>query len=827
MKAALPDAEREGLDGSQGVHVPDPQAMLEALRASEEFKTRLIESSRDCIKVLDLEGRLLSMNAGGMEVLEICDLGPFLNTSWVDFWQGEDREQARVAVAAARAGQVGRFVGYFATRQTATPLWFDVVVNAIRDADGKPYRLLALSRDVTELKRAEDALRRAHEELERKVEERTAELARANAALQREISERRQLEATRRAVVEGVEAETGDRFFPSLVRHLAAALGVQYAFVSELSEDRLRFRTLAVWGRGAFLPNFEVPLKGTPCEAVLNGEMAHHPARLQALFPEDTALADWQAESYCGVPLSDLSGGVVGHLAIIHDQPLPDGARSLSIMRIFAARARAEIERLRAETALRESQERLARILDSAMDAIVTFDGARRIQIFNDAAERIFRCPAEEAMGQSFDRFLNDASREALDRSLQVLRNDGQARPYVWAPDGLLARRSDGQEFPVEATLSHVEVGGRRLYTLILRDVDERRQAEAELRQLSLQNEYLQEEIRSVHNVDEIVGQSRALGSALEKVRLVAETDSSVLILGETGTGKELIARSIHSRSRRRDRPLIKVNCAALPTGLIESELFGHERGAFTGAAERRIGRFELADGGTIFLDEIGEVPPEVQVKLLRVLQEHEFERIGGSKTIRVDVRVIAATNRDLSKAVAEGNFRQDLYYRLNVFPVTLPPLRTRPEDVPLLVHYFVGRFAAKIGRQISRVPRAAMQRLIAYSWPGNVRELENVIERAVILSRGTELDVAPEMLMETHSVSSAATVEQRPRLVSGRDPRSLDEVERDHIVSVLKQTRWRIDGPQGAARRLNLPPSTLRSRIKKLGIQRSHEHTS
>jgi formate hydrogenlyase transcriptional activator len=424
--------------------------------------------------------------------------------------------------------------------------------------------------------------------------------------------------------------------------------------VSELSEDRLRFHTFAVWGRGALLPNFEIPLKGTPCEAVLKGELAHHPERLQALFPEDTALADWQAESYCGVPLLDLSGVVVGHLAIIHDQPMPEGSRSLSILRIFAARARAEMERMRAEAALRESQERLARILDSAMDAIVTFDETRRIEIFNDAAERIFRCPAEEAIGQSLNRFLSDGSRGALDPSQQTLDTGGQTRPYVWAPDG--------QEFPVEATLSHVEVGGRKLYTFILRDVDERRQAEAELRQLSLQNEYLQEEIRSVHNIDEIVGQSGVLRGALEKVQLVAQTDSSVLILGETGTGKELIARAVHSSSKRKERPLIKVNCAALPTGLIESELFGHEKGALTGANERRIGRFELANRGTLFLDEIGEVPPEVQVKLLRVLQEHEFERIGSSKTIKVDVRVIAATNRDLGKAAAEGMFRQDLY---------------------------------------------------------------------------------------------------------------------------------------------------------------------
>jgi len=802
-------------------------ATMNALRKSQEFNHRLIQCSRDCIKVLDLDGQLLSMNAGGMEVLEICDLGPFLNSDWIDFWRGEDREQARAAVETARHGGIGRFVGYFETVQTHTPIWFDVVISPILDASGRPERLLALSRDVTDLKRAEAVLRNSHDELERMVQERTAKLTQAHADLERDFIERKQAEATRSAIVQGVEAQTGERFFPSLVQHLAAALGVQYAFASEISEDRQRFRTLAVWGRGAFLANFEIPLAGTPCEAVLNGEMAHHPAHLQACFPEDPGLADWQAESYGGVPLVDSAGHVVGHLAIIDDKPMPDGARALEIIRIFATRAGAELERLRAEAALRDSEERLSRVLESAMDAIVTVDDEGRVVLFNNAAEKVFRCTAAEVLDKPLTRFLTAGFQRVLDSSRRAFNDGGQGRPYVWAPDGLTARRADGQEFPIEATVSHVDVGGRVLYTLILRDIDERRQAEAELRQLSLQNEYLQEEIRAVHNVDEIVGQSRALGEALEKVALVADTDSSVLILGETGTGKELIARAIHANSKRKEHPLIKVNCAALPTGLIESELFGHERGAFTGANERRVGRFELAGGGTIFLDEIGDVPPEVQVKLLRVLQEHEFDRIGGTKTIKADVRVIAATNRDLTRAVADGTFRQDLYYRLNVFPIALPPLRARRDDIPLLVHYFVTRFATKIGRKISRVPRQAMQRLVAYSWPGNVRELENVIERAVILSPGPDLQVAAEMLVETAPVAEPSPLPVATATGARRASVSLEQVERGHIVAVLKHTGWRIEGEHGAARALNMNPSTLRSRMKKLGIERRTEEFS
>ena len=352
---------------------------------------------------------------------------------------------------------------------------------------------------------------------------------------------------------------------------------------------------------------------------------------------------------------------------------------------------------------------------------------------------------------------------------------------------------------------------------------------EREKARLEAQNTYLIEEIKETHNFEEIVGQSRALAEVIEKVKLVASTDSSVLILGETGTGKELVARAVHSNSARRNRPLVKVNCAALPVGLIESELFGHEKGAFTGAIDRRIGRFELAHGGTIFLDEIGDMPPDLQAKLLRVLQEQEFERVGGSNLIKVDVRVIAATNRDLFRSASEGTFRQDLYYRLNVFPVQLPPLRERREDIPPLVHYFVRRFSLKIGRKIARIQRETMERLMNYSWPGNVRELENVIERAVILSRGIELEVAPGVLPETAVVAPRQSPVPRAAQEESEvpSPQSIDQVERNHILEVLMRTNWRIEGTDGAAALLKLNPSTLRSRMKKLGVQRSTQVVS
>jgi transcriptional regulator with GAF, ATPase, and Fis domain len=370
----------------------------------------------------------------------------------------------------------------------------------------------------------------------------------------------------------------------------------------------------------------------------------------------------------------------------------------------------------------------------------------------------------------------------------------------------------------------------------------EREQAEERLRaalaeveslknRLEAENVYLQEEIRTDHNFDEIVGRSTALIALLQKVERVADTDSTVLIFGETGSGKELVARALHSSSPRRHRALVKVNCGAVPSSLIESELFGHVKGAFTGALDKRVGRFELADGGTIFLDEIGELPPETQVKLLRVLQEREFEPVGSSKTIRVDVRIIAATNRDLAAEVRAGRFRSDLFFRLNVVPLTVPPLRQRPEDIPLLVAYFVARFAKKFGRKIDGVSRSTMERLVTYPWHGNIRELQNIIERAVVLSNTSTLTIDPEMLAGGDEQGPETTAPPLPHVdqaASGATAFiSLEEAERQHIARVLQQTRGVIEGPAGAARILNLNPNTLRSRMKKLGVTRPDREMS
>ena len=337
-------------------------------------------------------------------------------------------------------------------------------------------------------------------------------------------------------------------------------------------------------------------------------------------------------------------------------------------------------------------------------------------------------------------------------------------------------------------------------------------EVEALRERLQSENDYLRAATLGAEGFEDVIGESPALQNVLFQVEQVAPADSTVLLLGETGTGKELIAKAIHARSRRCDRPLVTVNCAALPPTLIESELFGHEKGAFTGAVARKLGRFELAHGGTLFLDEIGELPFELQAKLLRVLQEGEFERVGSTVTHKADVRLIAASNRNLADAARVGTFRSDLYYRLRVFPIELPPLRARKEDIPLLVWHFLERLARTIGKQIERVPAATMDRLIAYDWPGNIRELRNVLERALVLSPGPVLRLE-EFGDSLHAAGPAPT--------AGDGARALKDVEREHILRTLEACDWRVKGQGNAAAQLKLHPNTLQSRMKKLGIRR------
>ncbi len=612
--------------------------------------------------------------------------------------------------------------------------------------------------------------------------------------------------AVLRALVEETAGCTGEEFFQSLVEHVASALGVSYALVAEFASVETRVRPLAYWQVDRLGPSVEYDLKGTPCEEVVRGNLCHYPSGVARKFPADLTLAELGIESYLGVPLIAPDGRHLGHLAVFDTKQMPAEPRGLLIFRIFASRAAAELARVQLERTLIESEERLRDLYEEAPIAYVKEDLESRFISANRAAMRILGIKPEEVpgtLGTSFVPNTPDAQRRVRDAFTSVGQGTDTSGVVLE-----LRRKDNGKPIWVQ-WWSKPEPGGKYTRTMFV-DITDRVLMEQEKARLSDQNTYLREELKSVHNFEEIIGRSPALTGVLEKVRCVAPTDASVLIYGETGTGKELVARAIHSTSQRRDKPLIKINCAALPAGLVESELFGHEKGAFTGAIARHVGRFELADGGTIFLDEVGELAAETQAKLLRVLQEHEFERVGGTSPRKVDVRVIAATNRNLLKAVSEKAFREDLYYRLSVFPILLPPLRERSEDIPLLVRFLLDRFAARIGKSVDGVSQETMQRLTTYSWPGNVRELENILERAVILATGPTLEIGPDVLSETVSTTAAGT-----RL-------ALDEVDRNHILNVLGRTGWVIDGPKGAATLLGLHPNTLRSRLKKLGIERA-----
>jgi len=399
----------------------------------------------------------------------------------------------------------------------------------------------------------------------------------------------------------------------------------------------------------------------------------------------------------------------------------------------------------------------------------------------------------EHFLGERKTRFLKGVAHEFEAR---MLRHDGRYRWFLFRLNPLKDERGQVTRWYGTAT-----------------DIEDRKQDEDRLQH---ENAALREEIDETSMFEEIVGTSPALQTVLSAISKVAPTDSTVLITGETGTGKELVARAIHRRSVRNSRAFISVNCAAIPRDLISSELFGHEKGAFTGATQRRLGRFELADGGTIFLDEVGELSPDTQVALLRVLQEREFERVGGRQPIHVDVRVVAATNRDLKAAVANGTFRQDLFYRLNVFPIEVPPLRERKDDLLMLVEYFVQRYAKRAAKNIRSIDRKALALLQSYDWPGNIRELQNIIERSVILSSGGEFSI-DESWLSKETFPPASGIEASPQSNRAVEPGD----EREIIEAVLVETRGRVWGPSGAAAKLGIPPSTLDHRIKALGIDK------
>jgi PAS domain S-box-containing protein len=635
---------------------------------------------------------------------------------------------------------------------------------------------------------------------------------------------------TLRLILMNTAAETGREYLRVLVRNVCRALKIKGSWVTEYLPAEGRLRALAFWFDRDWVEHYEYDISGTPCEPVIEScRLVHFPDKILELFPRDPDLERLGAVSYMGVPLLDSDGSILGHLAALDSAPIPDDERLKTVFEVFAERAAAEVRRLRAERKVLDREEQLARLLDSAMDAILVLDGKLTIVRANPAAARVLGIEGRDLPGHEMPRFLDRQSMRDLEEKLRALGGLPAGERRFWFPRGLSARRADGSIFPAEATISCFETRGGRFHTLILRDVNDRLEAEKRIRLLAEEADYYRQAAGDLPGGGEILGKSLSMNKLFRSMKQVAQTDATVLILGETGTGKELIARSIHMAGHRSEGPLVRVNCAAIPGTLIESEFFGHERGAFTGATSRRQGRFALADKGSIFLDEVGELPLDLQTKLLRVLQEGEFEPLGATRTVKVDVRVIAATHRDLDAMVGAGEFREDLYYRLNVFPIQVPPLRDRAEDIPVLAEVFVARFSARIGRRIEPLGPAEIRLLKAYPWPGNVRELQNVIERALILSGGPRLELERAMPSaqsqvdrgpgkpEGDTAAACSPTDDGPILTA----EELRDIERKNMQRALESTDWRVSGKDGAARLLGIPASTFSSRMKALSIRR------
>ncbi len=639
-------------------------------------------------------------------------------------------------------------------------------------------------------------------------------------------------------IAEGVSGQTGEAFFRSLTRHLAAALNADFVLVGALQPGANRIATLAAFGDGQDAPDFEYGLENTPCANVVEKRLCSYPSGVQQMFPKDLLLVQMGADGYVGSPLIDSGGRCLGLVCALTRGPLKHPKLAETVLQIFAVRASSELERKNYEDELARSEQRYRALASHGNEAVMRVELDQPIALdlpeqeqldliyrhayvadCNEQAAKLFgRAKAEDLIGARMEVISARDDAGQVERTIAGIRSQWQFSQVERTLQGRV----------LLMTRQGIVEGGK--YTgawVTARDITELKQAEAEVHRLNDElkqhvaeltdlkgrlerdNAYLLEEINAEHNNHEMVGNSPRFRDLLDRIRLVAGTSATVLITGETGTGKELVARAIHNLSPRRNRPLVKVNCAAISAGLVESELFGHVKGAFTGAVDRRVGRFEHANGGTLFLDEITELPLESQSKILRVLQEQEFEPVGSNRTVKVDVRILAATNRNLAEVVRDGRFRMDLYYRLLVIPVEVPPLRDRREDIPALAAHFVATLARQFGRRVQRISEATMRQLMAYDWPGNIRELENFLARAVVLSRGEVLDAPLD--------PGAA----RGGLETAPSSLSLEDAERRHVEGVLVSTNWIVEGPKGAAKVLDMNPSTLRSLMKRLGIRR------
>jgi formate hydrogenlyase transcriptional activator len=724
-----------------------------------------VDAAQHIIQVNDLACQLSGYTKEELTQKKVTDINPSaVVMDWSAFWQRLKKER-KITFEAQHKHKKGHL--------------YDIEISGnFIDIDGKEYSC-TIVRDIRKRKREEDILR---------------------------------------TISENTSRVTGADYFRELAKCITSTLNVRYSMVVLCSEnDTTRLRMLSYVDRKEVLDNIDYDTQGTPCEIVMQGKEFFCAEKLEESFPREKGIQSWVA-----VPIySPTTGKVIGNIAAFDNVPMVNDQNQVVILRIFAARTGAEIERIRAEEKvletlkllnsdlqikLQDSEKRFRDLFDEAPIAYVHEGLDSKFIKANRAALRILGVRPED-VPNTYGKLMAPNTPDAQKRMKEAFESIGRGTDTSGVV--LELRRQDNGKPVWIQWWSNPDLGGQFTRTMFI-DITDKVLMEQEQARLKAENKYLQEEIKLNYNFEEIVSKSKLFQKVLQQIEKVASTDATVLILGESGTGKELLARAVHNISNRSKRPLVKVNCATLPSNLIESELFGHEKGAFTGAMDRKIGRFELADGGTIFLDELGELPIELQAKLLRVLQEGEFERLGNSKTLKVNVRVIAATNRNLQLAIEKKEFREDLFYRLNVFPITCPPLRDRKEDIPLLVKHFLQKFEGKMGKKITHVPSEVMDALCAYHWPGNIRELENLIERAMILSPGNELAYGEWLPAVKHTLNNLHTPLQK-----------LEEVEKNHITEVLKQLNWKVSGEKGAAKFLGLNPTTLEARMKKLGIKR------
>jgi PAS domain S-box-containing protein len=619
-------------------------------------------------------------------------------------------------------------------------------------------------------------------------------------------------------ILKETQARIGQDYFRAISRNLAESLDCWGCWVTEYFPESRHMVALAFWAEGGYIEHYEYDVDGTVCApAVDEARLYHVGDNLIDMFPESDLIVSKRAVSYIGSPILDTRGKVIGLVGVMDTKPLTDKVK-ISIFELFVERATAELNRLRMQNEIEVREEQFRLLVHSALDGILLLDRNLEIVRANESAARIFGGDREAMTGESLLRLLTESTRDRIGALAATLRKDPSTRKSLFLQDDLCAHRFDRSEFRFEGSISLFPIRETPHFCLIIRDLNDAIESAERIRALTRETQALRESVRDLAGEIRIIGDCTPMRNLVSHIDRVARTHSSVLIRGETGSGKELVARAIHEKSSRCHHQLVCVNCAALPENLIESELFGHAKGAFTGAEADRNGRFSQADGGTLFLDEIGELPLGAQAKLLRVLQAGEFERLGSSQTFSADVRVIAATHRNLTEMVESGSFREDLFFRLNVFPLNVPPLRERGEDIIQLANATLAKLSKRMGRRIEPLDSDSTELLMRYDWPGNVRQLQNTLERALILSDGDRLDLAKVMPVSTRT-RSKSTGAQIPSNDTVFTVEELRAMEKANIERALRASDGRVSGEQGAAQLLGLKPTTLTSRIKKFGL--------